>query len=111
MVVERVWLQQVDYIESICATSTGIRDSEVVPLCESSSEVVRFEDEVIFEFVDLDSAAQISRLESRFKYESVIVFETGHVVWSQILIVIAIICRLITLVLLISSDASCITLS
>jgi hypothetical protein len=44
MVIKGVWFEQIDYIEAICAPSTSIRQSKVIPLSESSGIVIRFED-------------------------------------------------------------------
>ena len=43
MVVEGIWFEQIDDIEAISSASNCITYSEVVPLCESASVVVRLE--------------------------------------------------------------------
>ena len=56
MVVERVGLKQVYDVETVGSPSHRVLDAEVVPLRVAVRVEVRLEDQVIFEFVDLDSA-------------------------------------------------------
>ena len=60
MVVERVRLEQVDDVEAISATGSRVRHSEVVPLSEAASVVVWLKNKIVFEFVNLNGAAQVS---------------------------------------------------
>lgn len=56
MVVERVGLKQVYDVETVGSPGHRVLDAEVVPLRVAVRVEVRLEDQVIFEFVDLDSA-------------------------------------------------------
>ena len=57
MIVQRVGLQQIDDVEAVSATSSRIGDPEVVPLGEAASVVVRLQNQVVLELVDLDCAS------------------------------------------------------
>ena len=56
MIVEGIWLHHVDDVESVGLTRTSVTYPKVVPLRVASSVIVRFQNQVIFEFVDLDRA-------------------------------------------------------
>ena len=90
MIVERVRFEQVYYVESVCSTSSRVGYPKVVPLCEAASVIVRFKNQVILEFVDLNGSAQISRLKARFKNKSMVIFEAWLIVWSQNLVIITV---------------------
>ena len=91
VIVERVRLQQVDYIEAVGAASDSVRDPEVVPLRMPAGVVVGLQDQVVLELIDLDRAAQVGALEPGFKHQGVIVSEARLVVRSQDLIVVTVV--------------------
>lgn len=72
MIVEGVRLHQVDDVEAVGLSGFGVAYPEVVPLSVAPGVVVRFKDQVVLEFVDLDCASQIARFEPRFKYECIV---------------------------------------
>lgn len=57
MVVEGIWLDQINNVESVVLTSFGVRDTEVVPLSVSSCVVIRLQDQIIFVLINLDSSS------------------------------------------------------
>ena len=73
MVVERVWLHHVDYVEAIQLPYLGVRHSEVVPLSVTFCISIRREDQIVLELVDLNSATQVAALEARLKDKSVVI--------------------------------------
>ena len=64
MVVQRVGLHQVNDVESVRLSGLCICDSKVKPLRVASGVVVRFQNQVILIFVDLDCSAKVSALKS-----------------------------------------------
>ena len=89
MVVERVWLEQVDDVEPVRLPRHGVGYSEVVPLGVAARVVVWLENQVIFKLIDLNCPAKVARFEARFKDQRLVIFEIWLVVWRQHLIVIA----------------------
>ena len=57
MVIEGIWLDQINNVESVVLTSFGVRDTEVVPLSVSSCVVIRLQDQIIFVLINLDSSS------------------------------------------------------
>ena len=67
MIVERVWFHKVNDVKSIGFARFRIRDSEIVPLGMTVCAIIGLQDQVIFEFIYLNSPTHITRLEARFK--------------------------------------------
>ena len=59
MVVEAVRLQQVDNVEAVCTAWSRVLNSEIVPLCISTSSIVRFQYQVVFELVHLNRSPEV----------------------------------------------------
>ena len=74
MIVKRIWLHQIYNVKPVQLSSFDVLDVEIEPLSVSSSVIVRFQDEIVFVFINLDSSSQVSTLEPRFKGESIIIF-------------------------------------
>lgn len=62
MVVQAVRLEQVDDVEAIGSVRTRVLHPKVIPLSVPASAIVRLQDQVIFELVDLDGATEVSAL-------------------------------------------------
>ena len=73
VVVERVWLHHVDYIESVELPHFRISNTEVVPLSVALCVGVRRQNQVVLELIHLDRSSQISTFESRLKDQSVVI--------------------------------------
>lgn len=73
MIVQRVRLHHVDYVESVCLTRPRIAYAEVVPLSVPPSVIVRFQYQVVFEFIYLNRTSEVARFKPRLKNECVIV--------------------------------------
>ena len=89
VVVQRVRLQQVNDVEAVRPPRHRVRHAEVVPLSEPARVVVRLQDQVVLELVDLDGPAQVARFETRLEHQRVVVFEGGLVVRSEVLVIVA----------------------
>ena len=91
MVIERVWLEKVNYVESVSATCHCVWDAEIVPLSEATRVVVWFQNQVVLKFVNLYCATEISRLKTRFEHQCLVVFEVKLVVRSEDLVVVTLV--------------------
>lgn len=60
MVVERVRLHHVDDVEPVGLTRTCVTYPEVVPLGVTSCIIVRLQNQIVFELVNLDGSSQVS---------------------------------------------------
>lgn len=67
MVVQRVWLHQVYYVEPVLLSGFRVTHLEIVPLAIPSCVIVRFQDKVVLELINLDSPSQVARLEAALK--------------------------------------------
>jgi hypothetical protein len=84
MIIERVWLDEVDNIEPIILSSLRVGHAEVVPLSVASRVVIWLQDQVILILVDLNGSAQIATFEPGFEQESVVIGALGHVEWGNL---------------------------
>jgi len=57
MIVETVWFKQVDNVEAVRTAWSCILNSEIVPLCISTSPIVRFQNQIILELIYLDGSS------------------------------------------------------
>jgi hypothetical protein len=60
MIVERIWFEQIDNVEPVKPSWTGILDPEIIPLRVSSGAVIWLQNEVIFEFIDLNGSSEVA---------------------------------------------------
>ena len=72
MIVETIWFHQVDDIETILLASACIGDPEVVPLSVAPRVIIRLQDQIVLIFINLDRTSQVTRFETRFEEQSVI---------------------------------------
>lgn len=91
MVIKRVWLEKVNDVESVSAPCHCVGDAKIVPLSEATRVVVRFQNQVVLKFVNLNCATEISRLKTRFKHQGLVVFEVKLVIWSEDLVVVTLV--------------------
>ena len=63
MVVERVWLEQVDDVEPVRLPRHGVGYSEVVPLGVAARVVVWLENQVIFKLILKSNLANVTFVE------------------------------------------------
>ena len=59
MIIKTIWLQEVDNIETIEFVGSGILNTEVIPLSVTSGAIIRLEDQIIFEFVNLNRPSKV----------------------------------------------------
>lgn len=68
VVVQAVWLDEVDDVKLVDLILSSVGDAEVEPLAELGGRaMVKLEIEVVFKFIDLSRSVQIAALESRLK--------------------------------------------
>ncbi len=79
VVVERVWLDEVDDVESVLLACLRVGYTEVVPLSVAPRVVVWLQDEIVLVLVDLDGSAKIAAFKSGLKEQSVVVGPLRHV--------------------------------
>lgn len=79
VVVERVGLEEVDYVEAVSFVRAGVRYSEVVPLRVPLCQVVRLKYEVVLVLVDLYGSSEVAGLEPRLKDQRDVVLSTRPV--------------------------------
>lgn len=72
MIVQGIWLQKVNNVEPVSSSSYCVLESEVEPLVINFGVVIWFQDEVIFELIDLNGSPQVARLKTGFKIQCVI---------------------------------------
>jgi hypothetical protein len=60
MIVQTVGLEEVDDVESVGATRLRIFEPEVEPLIVDLRVVVWLEDQIVFEFIDLDGSPEVA---------------------------------------------------
>ena len=89
MIVERIWLEQVNDIEPVCLTCHRVGHSEVVPLRVAPRVIVWLKNQVVFKLIDLNRPPKIARFETGFKDERLVVLEIRLVVGRQDVIIIA----------------------
>jgi len=80
MIVQRIWLHQINDIESVKFASSHIRDAEIVPLSVTSCVVIGLQDQVVLILVHLDGSTEIPWFEPRLKLKSGIAVRLLHVV-------------------------------
>lgn len=73
MIIEGIWFHHVDDVESVGLASTCVTNPKIVPLSVTSSVIIRLQDQIVFEFINLDCTSEVSRFESGFKYQSIVV--------------------------------------
>ena len=57
MIIETVWFKQVDNIEAVRTAWSCILNSEIVPLCITTSPIVWFQYQIILELIYLDGSS------------------------------------------------------
>ena len=67
VVVETVWLQQIDNVESVGSAFLGIWDLKIEPLVVKFGIIIGLEDEVIFKLVYLYGPSQVSTFKPTFE--------------------------------------------
>ena len=81
VIVQRVWLRQVENIEFDSQTFEGVSYSKEVPLSMSIRVDVVLQNEIILIVANFHCCKQISSLKSRLKDESFIIRRLRHIVW------------------------------
>lgn len=64
MVIERIWLNQVNDIKSVIFTRFCVGDAKVVPLCIPSGIIVWLQNQIVFILINLNSSPEISTFKS-----------------------------------------------
>ena len=64
MIIERIWLHKIDYVEPVGFARFRVRHPKVVPLGVSARVIVGLKDEVILVFINLNCSPQVAALES-----------------------------------------------
>jgi len=67
MIIQRVWLHQVDDIEAVGLACLRVGNAEVEPLSVATRVIIWLQDQVVLIFVDLNCAPQVTALESRLE--------------------------------------------
>ena len=77
MIVQTVGLKEVDDVESVRATRFRILQPKIEPLIIHLCVVVRFENQIIFKFIDLDGSPEVAGFEPGLKAKSIITRRSG----------------------------------
>lgn len=72
MVIERIWLHEVDDVEAIGLARFGVAYAEVVPLSVTTCVIIRLEYQIIFELIHLNSPSEVPRFKPRFKHQRIV---------------------------------------
>ena len=81
MVIQRVGLHQIDYIEAVQFACAYIGNAEVVPLSVAARVVVGLQDQVVLKLVNLDRSSQVSTFKSALELECDVRIGLLHIVW------------------------------